>query len=128
MKHHTKNLRETRFNFIKKAWPKQFQLDIDDDEKESNKWWEVGHLVHGFNKNRQVTIASSRVKTMDESMSAFKPRTTKTGNLPNISYIKRKPQPLGTELKTVASKGSNGPMIWAEVQEGKIGMQNKKYF
>ena len=119
---------ETRFKFIKKVWPKQFQLDIDDDEKESNKWWEVGHLVHGFNKNRQVTIASSRVKTMDESMSAFKPRTTKTGNLPNISYIMRKPQPLGTELKTVASKGSNGPMIWAEVQEGKIGMQNKKYF
>ena len=40
----------------------------------------------------------------------------------------RKPQPLGTELKTVASKGSNGQMIWAEVQEGKIGMQTKNIF
>ena len=39
----------------------------------------------------------------------------------------RKPQPLGIELNTAASKGTNGPMIWAEVQEGKIGMRHKKY-
>ena len=70
---------ERRFKFFKKVWSKQFQLEIDDDEKEQNKWWEVGYLVHGFNRNRQVTIASYRVKTLDESMSAFKPRTTKTG-------------------------------------------------
>jgi hypothetical protein len=31
----------------------------------------------------------------DESMSAWVPRTSKTGGLPNISFIKRKPEPLG---------------------------------
>ena len=118
----------TRFKFLKKMWVNQFSLDISDDMKQTNKWWKVGYLVQGFNSNRKSTVASSRVKTLDESMSAFCPQTRKTGNLPNISYILRKPEPLGTELKTVASKGSNGPMIYAEVQEGKEGMKHKPYF
>ena len=66
--------------------------------------------------------------TLDESMSAYRPQTRKTGNLPNISFILRKPEPLGTELKTVALTGSNGPIIWAEIQEGKNGMKNKTHF
>ena len=32
-------------------------------------------------------------------MSAIVPRTTPTGGLPTISYIMRKPEPLGTEFK-----------------------------
>lgn len=124
----TKYMNESRFKWIKKRWMSQFELPLDDAGKEANKWWPVGYLVHGFNMNRQQTVASSRVKTLDESMSAFRPQTTKTGNLPNISFILRKPEPLGTELKTVASKGSNGPIIWAEVQEGKTGMKNKQHY
>ena len=61
-------------------------------------------------------------------MSAYRPQTRKTDNLPTISFILRKPEPLGTELKTVASKGSNGPIIYAEIQEGKEGMKSKRYF
>ena len=61
-------------------------------------------------------------------MSAYRPQTNKTGNLPNISYILRKPEPLGTELKTVASTGSNGPIIYAEIQEGKEAMKTKSFF
>ena len=87
----------------------------------------MGYIVNWSNMNRRETIASSRVKTHDESMSALKPQTTKKGNLPNISYIMRKPEPLGTELKTVASVESNGPMIYAEIQEGKLGMRNKVF-
>ena len=73
-------------------------------------------MVQGFNNNRRRTVAASRVKTLDESMSPYRPQTRKTGNLPNISYIMRKPEPLGTELKTVASIESNGPIIYAEMQ------------
>ena len=123
-----KFMSRSRFMFIKKHWVSQFQLELDEANKNQNKWWRVGYLVNGFNMNRRETIASSRVKTLDESMSAFKPQTTKTGNLPNISYIMRKPEPLGTELKTVASVESNGPMIYAEIQEGKLGMRNKPFF
>ena len=117
-----------RFKFIKQLFMKQFELDITDNEKEMNKWWRVGYLTHGFNENRRRTVASSRVKILDEAMSAYRPQTRKTGNLPNISFVLRKPEPLGTELKTVASKGMNGPMVYAEVQEGKEGMKHKSYF
>ena len=118
----------TRFKHIKKHWMTQFELQVSDEYKENNKWWRVGYLVKGFNDNRKSTIASSRIKTLDESMSAYRPQTKKTGNLPNISFILRKPENLGTELKTVASTGSNGPIIFAEIQEGKDGMKDKKYF
>jgi hypothetical protein len=61
-------------------------------------------------------------------MSSFRPQKSKTENLPNISFILRKPKNLGTELKTVASKGANGPIVYAEIQEGKMGMRNKLHF
>ena len=118
----------TRFKFIKTQWVTQFELQVSDQEKEKNKWWRVGYLVQGYNNNRKQTVASSRIKTLDESMSAYRPQTNKTGNLPNISYILRKPEPLGTELKTVASTGSNGPIIYAEIQEGKDAMKTKSFF
>ena len=43
----------------------------------------------------------SYVKVLDESMSAWRPRTSKNGRLSNISYIIRKPESLSTEFKTV---------------------------
>jgi hypothetical protein len=64
-------------------------------------WWRVSRLIAGFNENRKRTILKSDVMTIDESMSAFQPRTTKCGGLPNISFIKRKPKPLGTEFKNI---------------------------
>ena len=118
----------TRFKYIKKIWMSQFEMDLGEAHREKNKWWRVGHLVDGFNNNRKVTVAASRVKVLDESMSAYRPQTSKTGNLHNISYIMRKPEPLGTELKTVASTTNNGPIIYAEVQEGKDAMKKKEFF
>ena len=53
-------------------------------------------------------------------------RTTKTGELPNISYVKRKPEPLGTEVKNIVD-GISGSMLWIEIQEGKERMKNKEF-
>ena len=54
-------------------------------------------------------------------------RTTKSGGLPNLSYIKQKPEPLGTEFK-VANDGLSGMMAWIEIQEGKERMAKKTSF
>ena len=70
-----------------------------------------------------TSVAASHVLTLDESMSAYRPQTTKTGNLPNISFILRKPENLGTEMKAVASTSCNGPIIHLEIQEGKDNIQ-----
>lgn len=86
-----------RFNDIKKFFPTAF---YDHDAKENgDPWYCVGLLVDGLNKNRKKVIAASNKKIFDETMSALKPRTTITGMLPNLSFILRKPKPLGTELK-----------------------------
>ena len=62
----------------------------------------------------------------DESMSAIMFRTTSKGNLPHLSYIFRKPEPLGTEFKTVACSVT-GELLFIEVQRGKEGMKNSRY-
>ena len=85
---------KTRFFDIKEVLPRAFEGD-----NHGAKWNQIMPLVDGFNKNRRRTVAASSTITLDEAMSAFQPRTTQTSTLPHLSYIKRKPKPLGTEFK-----------------------------
>jgi len=55
--------------------------------KEDNDWWMINLAVDEFNMNRQRCMRASLIKTMDESMSAFRPQTQSTGNLPHLSFI-----------------------------------------
>lgn len=48
------------------------------------------------------------------------------GNLPNISFINRKPEPLGTEFKVVAC-GKTGILIHLELQRGKAAMREAEF-
>jgi hypothetical protein len=59
-------------------------------------------------------------------MCAWRPRTTALGGLPNISFVVRKPEPLGTELKTTACP-ITGVMRHLEIQRGKEGMKNSQF-
>jgi hypothetical protein len=71
-------------------------------------------------------IITSEKCVLDESMSAFRPCTTKLGGLPNISYILRKPEPIGTEFKTSVNPKLT-VMSHMELCEGKEGMLNKPF-
>jgi hypothetical protein len=51
--------------------------------------------VKEFNKNRLLLVKGAKVKAVDESMYAYQWQTTSTGGLPNISFMKREPEPLG---------------------------------
>jgi hypothetical protein len=115
-------------------------------------WWQFREAVTEFNNNRKEKIHFPQWVAIDESMSAWKPRTTKNGNLPNISFIARKPEPLGenpglllysflvllltflllifaaaigTEFKSVACP-ITGTMLHLEIQEGREGMKAKR--
>jgi hypothetical protein len=95
---------EYRFKEIKAIFPWSFQdkTKLDESIEESfDPWNMVLLLVNGYNKNRHDWVVASKRKTLDESMSAHRPRRSKTGVWPNISYILRKPEPLGTELRYV---------------------------
>ena len=41
-----------------------------------------------------------------------------------MSYVARKPEPLGTEFKNLVD-GLSGGMMWLEVQEGKDRKKNR---
>jgi len=64
-------------------------------QKQDDLWWQFREGVDEFNNNRKDKMHFPQWVAIDESMSAWKPRTTKNGNLPNISFIARKPEPLG---------------------------------
>jgi hypothetical protein len=91
------HMKKYRFKQIKQVIPKAF---VGNDE--SDPWNPINALIDGFNSARAQEIASSFCKVHDESMSAWKARTTKLGGLPFLSFVLRKPKPLGTEFKVTA--------------------------
>jgi hypothetical protein len=68
-----------------------------------------------------MNIYASHVVTVDELMSSW------TGKLmPHLSFVKRKPEPLGCEMKCIAC-GTSGVMLAIEIQEGKEAMAEKQH-
>ena len=51
----------------------------DERKKSTDPWWPVIGGINAFNHNRNSLFNSSNVRIMDESMSAFRPRTTPKG-------------------------------------------------
>ena len=82
-------------------------------------------LIDGFNAECK-NIASNFLKFGYEFMSAIRFCTTAKGDLPHLSYIFRKPEPLETDFNTVACYVT-GALLFIEVQIGKEGMEHIKY-
>ena len=102
-------------------------LFADKRKKGSDPWWQLVGGIDGFNEVREKNVSSGFVITLDESMSAFKPQTTKTGNLPHLSFIQRKPEPLGTEYKNSAETSTLDVFLYTELQRGKQEMKNAEF-
>jgi hypothetical protein len=51
--------------------------------------------VEEFNQIRSSKLIGSQWISVDETMSAYRPRKTVLGGLPNILFIVQKPEPLG---------------------------------
>jgi hypothetical protein len=93
-----------RFNEIKANFPWSFQdkSKAEEEQESYDPWNMILLMIDGYNSNRRSWVAASVRKVLDESMSAWCPQTTKTGGLPHLSFILRKPEPLGTEFKDIA--------------------------
>jgi hypothetical protein len=92
----------------------------------TDEWWQGISMTDEFNKRRKKLVSASREKTADESMCAMRPRTTKLGGCPHISYILRKPEPLGTEFKKTCC-AITGVLMTLEIQRAKEHIQKQKY-
>ena len=82
-------------------------------------------FIYGFNKACS-NIAASYLNVGDDSMSTIRFRTMSKGNLPHLSYILCKPEPLGTEFNTFACSVT-GALIFIDIQRGKEGMKSIRY-
>lgn len=63
---------------------------------------------------------------LDESMSGWRPKTSKTGGLPHISYEARKPVPLGTMLRN-SVECTTGIFVHHDIVESSTDQWKKKY-
>jgi hypothetical protein len=89
-------------------------------------WRMMDKLFADFNAARRDRFTAGLILVLDEIMSAWRPQTTSTGGLPNVSFIPRKPENLGTEFKTVCC-GITGVMLFVEVQKGKCAMKEADF-
>jgi hypothetical protein len=94
--------------------------------EETDPWWQVSLMEEEFNENRRRTVMSSFEKVLDELMSPFRPQTRKNGDLPNLSFIPRKPEPLGAEFKAVCCAATS-VMVWIEPQRGRDAMRAAEF-
>jgi hypothetical protein len=111
-----------------KQFKKIIPLIWENDESTApqDAWYKFQIAVENFNTIRKYDIITSERRVLDESMSAYRPHTTKLGGLPNISYILRKPKRLGTEFKTSVCPRLN-VMTHLEICEGKDNMRSKPF-
>ena len=88
-------------------------------------WDSFKPFVEAFNAKRRALLKTVYF-LMDESMSAWRPKTSATGGLPNITFEPRKPKPLGTMFKN-GVEATTGIMVTQDVVEDSASQQEKKY-
>jgi len=118
-----KYMKHWRYKQIKTYVPqvmesKELKYWVDD-------WWRFKKRLDEFNETRNRELLTSHVLAFDEIMSTFIPRTTATGDLPNISYVNRKPESLASKFENIVD-GLSVKMLWLELQEGKNRMATKE--
>ena len=62
-------------------------LFSNEEKKATDPWWQVSGGIEEFNRTRKKMVQPGNVMVIDESMSAFRPRTTATGKYKNITHL-----------------------------------------
>jgi len=118
-----RQLSHDRFERIIRYWSRG--LPMEREKLRLNPWAQIDPWVQGFNDARMREVKPGSCLTPDEMMLEWKGKSGH-GGLPHLSYIKRKPKPLGTELKSVC-EGTMGICVYIEIQKGKVLMAQKKW-
>ena len=100
----------------------------DEASLRTDNWAFVRGLVDLYNKSREEQVTPGWLITADETMVAWRGQKgiLNITKCPHLSWVPRKPEPLGVELKTVGDALS-GIMLRIEICEGKEPMKAKKY-
>jgi hypothetical protein len=118
-----RHLSRDKFKRIIRYWSRG--LKAERDRLRLNPWAQVDSWVKGYNEARLREVRPGTLLTPDEMMLEWKGKAG-YGGLPHLSFIKRKPQPLGTEMKSIC-EGTMGICLHIEIQKGKVRMARKKW-
>ena len=88
-------------------------------------WESFVPLVQEFNGKRTDLIKSTYL-VLDESMSTWRPKKTKTGGLPNITYEPQKPKPLRKMFKNEV-EAVTGIVVYQDVVDSSEVQASKKH-
>lgn len=105
------------------CWYEMEQPELADN------WWFVDDLVEAFNVNYNSIFAAGWLLTEDETMIAWRGRVGVGHPMlcPWRSFVPRKPEPLGVEMKTMAD-AITGMIIQMEICKGKVQHVNEVYY
>mmetsp|Transcript_9413 Transcript_9413/g.20280 ORF Transcript_9413/g.20280 Transcript_9413/m.20280 type:complete len:903 (+) Transcript_9413:61-2769(+) len=88
--------------------------------------WEVVLPFFDECNSKRNTLLAVIYLLLDESMSGWRPKTSKAGGLPNISYEPRKPVDLGTMIRD-AAECKSGVMAFLDIVQDVVNQRRKKY-
>ncbi len=106
-------LSRDRFKRIVRYWSRGLRRERE--KLRGQPWAQVDSWVKGFNAARLRELCVGSSLTPDVMMLEWKGKSGH-GGIPHLSFIKRKPQPLGTELKSVC-EGTFGICVYIEIQK-----------
>ena len=95
----------------------------------SDPWWFVKKLIDSFNAHMAKVFSPGWLLIVDESMCAWRGRVgiDSLHSLPKLSWVPRKPEPMGLELKTTADALSS-ILLFIEPCMGKEVHPTQEYF
>lgn len=120
--------------YIPKNYSKAFQCDFCFLWADKKYWyhnprelpWDlILPYIDEYNGLRNDLLEVNRL-LLDETMSGFRPKTTKTGDLQHITFEKRKPVELGTMAKNGAD-AITGIFAHRDMVQDLISQRSKKY-
>ena len=109
---------KNRFQFIWSKWRCGPDAEPGPDQ---DPWARVRPLIDSFNSHMANIFVPGYMLVVDESMCAWRGL-----GLPHLSFVPRKPEPLGVENKTTADALSK-VVIYIEPCEGKERTQRKEF-
>jgi hypothetical protein len=71
------------------------EIFVDETKKDTDPSYQFSLAIDKFNSICQSELLDSLWMSINETMSAWKPQKSALGELPNILFIVRKPEPLG---------------------------------
>ncbi len=101
-------------------------LRFGEGDEKADPWVRVRGFLNAINERRRQVLEPGTFVTVDESMVGWLGKGSWENGMPHVTKIIRKPTPVGAEVKNLAC-GDTGIMLFAELQEGKERMANKKY-